>query len=49
MIVVAAAEAGVELLLTEDLHDGFMWRGVTVTNPFRQLPDTRITPLLATK
>jgi predicted nucleic acid-binding protein len=49
IIVVAAAEAGAELLLTEDLHDGFMWRGVTVTNPFRQLPDARITPLLSTK
>jgi len=49
IIVVAAAEAGAELLLTEDLHDGFTWRGVTVTNPFRQFPDARIATLLSTK
>lgn len=30
----AAAEAGCRLVLTEDLQDGFTWRGVTVTNPF---------------
>lgn len=29
-----AAEAGCRLLLSEDLQDGFTWRGVTVTNPF---------------
>jgi predicted nucleic acid-binding protein len=49
IIVVAAAEAGAELLLSEDLHDGFTWRGVTVTNPFRQFPDARVAPLLLTK
>jgi predicted nucleic acid-binding protein len=30
----AAAEAGCRLLLSEDLHEGFTWQGVTVTNPF---------------
>jgi len=30
----AAAAADCRLLLTEDLQDGFTWRGVTVTNPF---------------
>ena len=49
IIVVAAAEAGAELLLSEDLHDGFAWRGVTVTNPFRLAPDTRIAQLLSTR
>jgi predicted nucleic acid-binding protein len=49
IIVAAAAEAGAELLLSEDLHDGFTWRGVTVTNPFRQFPDSRIAPLLSAK
>jgi len=29
----AAADADCRLLLSEDLQDGFTWRGVTVTNP----------------
>jgi len=29
-----AAEAGCRLLLSEDLQDGFTWRGITVVNPF---------------
>jgi predicted nucleic acid-binding protein len=29
-----AAEAGCRLLLSEDLQNGFTWRGVTVANPF---------------
>jgi len=33
-ILAAAAQAGCRLLLSEDLHDGFLWRGVTVHNPF---------------
>ena len=35
VMLAAAAEAGCDLLLTEDLQDGFAWRGVTVRNPFR--------------
>ena len=34
VILCAAAEAGCRLLLSEDLQDGFTWKGVTVTNPF---------------
>lgn len=34
VILSAAAEAGCRLLLSEDLRDGFTWKGVTVTNPF---------------
>jgi len=34
VILAASAEAGCRLLLSEDLQDGFTWRGVTVTNPF---------------
>lgn len=34
IIVSAAAEANCRLLLSEDLQDGFTWRGVSVTNPF---------------
>jgi predicted nucleic acid-binding protein len=38
IILAAAAEAGCRLLLSEDLQDGFTWRGVTVTNPFSASP-----------
>jgi predicted nucleic acid-binding protein len=34
VILATAAEGGCRLLLSEDLQDGFTWRGVTVTNPF---------------
>jgi predicted nucleic acid-binding protein len=34
IIMAVAAEAGCRLLLSEDLHEGFTWRGVTVANPF---------------
>jgi len=30
----AAADARCRLLLSEDLQEGFTWRGVTATNPF---------------
>jgi predicted nucleic acid-binding protein len=35
VILSAAAEAGCRLLLSEDMQDGFTWRGVTITNPFK--------------
>jgi predicted nucleic acid-binding protein len=34
VILSAAADARCRLLLSEDLQEGFTWRGVTVTNPF---------------
>jgi len=34
VILCAAAAADCRLLLSEDLHDGFTWRGVTIVNPF---------------
>ena len=43
VVVSAAAEAECRLLLSEDLQDGFTWRGVTVTNPFA----STVHPLLA--
>jgi len=43
LILAVAAEAGCRLLLTEDLQEGFTWRGVTVVNPFADA----IHPLLA--
>jgi predicted nucleic acid-binding protein len=34
VILATAADAGCRLLLSEDLHEGFVWRGLTVVNPF---------------
>jgi predicted nucleic acid-binding protein len=34
VMLAVAAQAGCRLLLSEDLQDGFVWRGVTVRNPF---------------
>ena len=34
VVLSASAEAACRLLLSEDLQEGFTWRGVTVTNPF---------------
>jgi predicted nucleic acid-binding protein len=47
LILAAAVEGACDLLLSEDLHDGFAWRGVVVTNPFGPAPDRRLAPLLA--
>jgi predicted nucleic acid-binding protein len=43
IILSAAAEAECRLLLSEDLQDGFTWRGVTVANPFAE----QLHPVLA--
>lgn len=42
IILAVAARARCNLLLSEDLQDGFTWRGVIVTNPFGTAPDSRI-------
>jgi predicted nucleic acid-binding protein len=34
IVLASAADAHARLLLSEDLQDGFTWRGVTVVNPF---------------
>ena len=47
LILAAAAEARCDLLLSEDLPDGFAWRGVTVSDPFGAAPDRRLARLLA--
>lgn len=36
LIVNVAADAGCSMLLSEDMQDGFAWRGVTVVNPFAE-------------
>jgi len=43
LVLAAAAKAGCRYLLSEDLHDGFAWRGVSLVNPFaaRPLPAPR--------
>ena len=38
IILAAAAEAGCRMLLSEDMHDGFTWGGVTIVNPFASQP-----------
>ena len=38
VILSAASQAGCRLLLSEDLHEGFTWAGVTVVNPFSPSP-----------
>ena len=47
VILSASAEAGCRLLLSEDLQDGFTWRGVTVTNPFAAARHPLLTALLS--
>lgn len=34
VILAATRSSGCTVLLSEDFHDGFAWRGVTVANPF---------------
>jgi len=46
VILSASAEAGCRLLLSEDLQDGFTWKGVTVTNPFSTRRHELLTALL---
>jgi len=46
VVLSAAAEAGCRLLLSEDLQEGFTWRGVTVTNPFSPLRHELLVSLL---
>lgn len=46
VILSASAEAGCRLLLSEDLQEGFTWRGVTVTNPFSAAPHALLRTLL---
>ena len=47
VILSAAADASCRLLLSEDLHDGFTWSGVTVANPFAARPHPALAALLA--
>lgn len=46
VILSVAAQAGCRLLLSEDLHEGFTWGGVTVVNPFSRPRHTLLQALL---
>jgi len=46
VVLSASAEAGCRLLLSEDLQEGFTWRGVTVTNPFAATKHPLLSALL---
>ncbi|MFC4595878.1 PIN domain-containing protein [Sphingobium tyrosinilyticum] len=46
LILTAAADAGCTLLLSEDMQDGFVTRGLTVVNPLRDSLNTKLAALL---
>jgi predicted nucleic acid-binding protein len=37
IMLATAAQTGCRVLLSEDMQDGFIWRGVEIRNPFRDL------------
>ena len=47
LIVSAAAEAECSILLSEDMQDGFVVRGLTVVNPLKDDPHPKLARLLA--
>lgn len=47
VVMAVSADAGCSLLLSEDMQDGFVWRGMTVVNPFAARLDPRLASLLA--
>jgi predicted nucleic acid-binding protein len=49
VVMSAAAEANCRLLLSEDLQEGFIWRGVTVVNPFAAKRHPMLNNLLQTE
>jgi predicted nucleic acid-binding protein len=48
IILATAAESGCQLLLSEDMQDGFVWRGVTIVNPFAVAPHNLLKSYLET-
>lgn len=46
LILSAAADAGCTLLLSEDMHHGFVTRGLTVLNPLAAQVHPRLAALL---
>lgn len=48
VILASAADAGCRLLLSEDIQEGFTWRGVTVVNPLARVRHDLLETLLGT-
>ena len=48
LILAIAATSGCRLLLSEDMQDGFVYRGVTVANPFAETLHPLLASVLAT-
>ena len=49
LVLAVAAENRCRLLLSEDFHNGFTWRGLTVVNPFISSPSPLLESLLLIK
>ena len=49
VILAVAVEGNCDLLVSEDLQDGFAWRGLLVSNPFGANPDPRLARLLSSE
>jgi predicted nucleic acid-binding protein len=47
LIMAVAAEKHCRIILTEDLQNGFIWRGLTVVNPFSEPLNPLLKNLLA--
>lgn len=47
VILTAAISAECQLLLSEDIQDGFVWRGLTVANPFAAIKHPLLAGILA--
>lgn len=47
IILAASASAGCTMLLSEDMQHGFAWHGVTVVNPFLEVPHPLLRRALA--
>jgi predicted nucleic acid-binding protein len=47
VVLAAAAEAGCRIILSEDMQDGFVWRGLTVVNPLSEVRHPLLASLLA--
>lgn len=46
LIVTAAADAGCSVLLSEDMQDGFVTRGMTISNPLKDQMHPKLLALL---
>jgi predicted nucleic acid-binding protein len=46
IILAAASFAGAETLFSEDMQNGFIWKGTTITNPFLPYPAPIVRALL---